>query len=141
MPCTENCQVYYCCANLALLEEISGGSLLLLLSHSVSLSGGGRGRLNLPAINQRNFVVVVLLLSGAPSEVLALKHESRILGQWSNPASGSRKSQACSPSAKQHRASPLPSWRNHIQGWMKVRESYSRALEQVPRRPLRSSVR
>ena len=29
-------------------------------------------------------------------EVLALKHESRILGQWSNPVSGSRKSQASS---------------------------------------------
>ena len=26
------------------------------------------------------------------SEVLVLKHESRILGQWSNPVSGSRKS-------------------------------------------------
>ena len=35
-------------------------------------------------------------------EVLALKHESRILGQWSSPVSGSRKSQASSPWAKQH---------------------------------------
>ena len=31
------------------------------------------------------------------AEVLALKDESRILGQWSNPVSGSRKSQASSP--------------------------------------------
>ena len=38
------------------------------------------------------------------AEVIALKHESRILGQWSNPVSGSRKSQASSPWAKQHRA-------------------------------------
>ena len=62
-------------------------------------------------------------------EVLALKHESKILGQWSNPESCSRKSQASSPWAKQHRVSPVPSWRNHVQGWMTVQESYSRALE------------
>ena len=35
--------------------------------------------------------------------VFALKHKSRILGQWSNPVSGLRKSQASSPWAKQHR--------------------------------------
>ena len=34
-------------------------------------------------------------------EVLALNQESRILGQWSNPLSGTRKSQARSPWAKQ----------------------------------------
>ena len=34
------------------------------------------------------------------SEVLALKHESRILRQRSNPVSGSRKSQTSSPWAK-----------------------------------------
>ena len=38
------------------------------------------------------------------AEVLALKHESRILGQWSNPVSGPRNSQASSLVAKQHRA-------------------------------------
>ena len=36
-------------------------------------------------------------------EILALKHESRILGKRSNPVSGSRKSQASSPWVKQHR--------------------------------------
>ena len=47
-----------------------------------------------------------------------LKHESesRILGQWSNPVSGSSKSQASSQCAKQYRIYPVPSWRNHIQG-------------------------
>ena len=35
-------------------------------------------------------------------EILALKDESRILGQWFDPVSGSRKSQASSPWAKQH---------------------------------------
>ena len=39
----------------------------------------------------------------AGPEVLALKHESRILRQWSNPVSGSRKTQASCPWAKQHR--------------------------------------
>ena len=39
----------------------------------------------------------------ASAEFLALKHESRILGQWSNPASGSRKSKTSSPWVKQHR--------------------------------------
>ena len=62
-------------------------------------------------------------------EILALKHESRILGQWSNPVCGTSKSQASSPWAKQHRAKPVASWRNHIQGQMNVRESYSLALE------------
>ena len=37
------------------------------------------------------------------AEILVLKQESSILGQWSNPESGSRKSQANSPWAKQHR--------------------------------------
>ena len=31
---------------------------------------------------------------------------------------GSWKSQASSPWAKQHRAEHVPSWRNHLQGWM-----------------------
>ena len=44
-----------------------------------------------------------LVVGMMTAEVLALKHESRILGQWSNPVSGSRKSQASSPWAKQHR--------------------------------------
>ena len=37
------------------------------------------------------------------AEILVLKHDSRILGQWSNPVVGSWKSQASSPWAKQHR--------------------------------------
>ena len=43
-------------------------------------------------------------LSFLPPEILPLKHRSRILGQWANPVSGSRKSQANTPSAKHHRA-------------------------------------
>ena len=39
---------------------------------------------------------------GSGTEVPALKHESRILGQWSNPVSVSRKSLASSPWAKLH---------------------------------------
>ena len=34
----------------------------------------------------------------SPSEVLALKHEIRIHGQWSDPVSGSMKSQASTES-------------------------------------------
>ena len=37
-----------------------------------------------------------------PPEILALKHESGILGQWSNRVSGSWKSQVSSLWAKQH---------------------------------------
>ena len=37
-----------------------------------------------------------------PSEVLALKHESMINGQWSDPVSGSMKSQASFPWDKHH---------------------------------------
>ena len=50
-------------------------------------------------------------------EVLTVKHESRIPGQWSDPVAGSRKSQASYPWAKQHCAI----MENHIQGrvrWM-----------------------
>ena len=35
------------------------------------------------------------------TEILALKHKSMILRKWSNPVSGSRKSQASSPWDKQ----------------------------------------
>ena len=38
------------------------------------------------------------------TEVLAQKHQSMILEQWSNPVSGAWKSQASSPWAKQYRA-------------------------------------
>ena len=41
--------------------------------------------------------------SSCKSEILALKHKSRILGQWSSPVSGSSKSHASSPWDKQHR--------------------------------------
>ena len=43
------------------------------------------------------------LLTHSLAEILALKQESRILGQWYNHVSGSRKSQPSSPWAKQHR--------------------------------------
>ena len=46
----------------------------------------------------------VNIAHGRSAEVLALKHESRILRQLSNPVSGSRKSQASSMWAKQHGA-------------------------------------
>ena len=49
-----------------------------------------------------------------PPEILSRKQEGRILGQWSNPVSGSRKSQASSTWAKQHIVKPVPSWRNHM---------------------------
>ena len=39
----------------------------------------------------------------ACTEVLALKQESRIIGQWYNHVSGSRKSHVSFPWAKQHR--------------------------------------
>ena len=70
-----------------------------------------------------------LQLAASP-DVPDLKHESRILGQWSNPVCGSWKSQASSPWAKQHRALPVLSRRNRIQGWMNVQESYYRNLDQ-----------
>ena len=59
-PCTKNCQVFCCCcSNWALLEEISGmGAGGRLTSQR---RRGGREGLNLPAINQRKFVVVVAL--------------------------------------------------------------------------------
>ena len=47
-------------------------------------------------------VVVIIILAHyciwqhAAAEILALKQESRILGQWSTPVFGSRKSQASS---------------------------------------------
>ena len=64
------------------------------------------------------------------SEVLALKHESRILRQRSNPVSGSRKSQ--NQFSMGHTAQSLTRsiMQKHIQGGMNVRESYSPALEQ-----------
>ena len=46
---------------------------------------------------------LIVGVGGRKAEILALKHESRILGQWSFPVCGSRKIQAGSPWAKQHR--------------------------------------
>ena len=63
---------------------------------------------------------MLMILDRSYAEILglALRHESRILRQWSNLY------------LVQGRAKPVLSWKNHIQGWMYVRESYSRALEQ-----------
>ena len=71
----------------------------------------------------------ILLAGRERPEVLALKHESRILGQWTNPVSGSKgRTKPVLQTAQI--LSPVPSWRNHMECWMNVRESYSRALEQ-----------
>ena len=64
-------------------------------------------------------------------EVLALKHESRIFGQGSNPVSGPRKSQASSPCAIQQSLTCSIMEKPHT-GLMDFRESYSHALEQGP---------
>ena len=61
-------------------------------------------------------------------EVITLKHESRILGQWSNPVCGFSMT-CCAVGLMENW---LGSSLNQIQGWTTVRESYSRALEQGP---------
>ena len=64
-------------------------------------------------------------------EVLALKHESRIRGQSSNPVCGSRNSVASSPWAKQHESNLF----HHVEtayrfGWMsKILLSHFRAKD------------
>ena len=73
-------------------------------------SGGAASENNAPFVRNLNpFLALqkgqlsqIVVFVFAP-EILALKHESRILVQWSNHAYGSRKSQASSPWAKQHR--------------------------------------
>ena len=47
-----------------------------------------------PSAGLRKNPEFITFVDDVESEVLALKHESMILGQWSNPVSGSRKSQA-----------------------------------------------
>ena len=69
-----------------------------------------------------NYYAAPSTLNDSVIEVLALQHESGKLGQWSNPVSGSRKSQASSPWAKQEKP--------HTGFSDNVREFYSRALEQ-----------
>ena len=71
-----------------------GGALVVLLDGLDSLRDGVLGQLPGQDEARRSLDL--------PAEVLALKQESRILGQWSNPVSGSRKSQASSPWAKQN---------------------------------------
>ena len=82
------------------------------------------------------------LLSEQGAELLALKHESRILGY--DPRTPKRMCQNSTLYLVQGRAKPVlhgpnsrvkpvPSWRNHIQGCMNVWESYSRALDQGTR--------
>ena len=66
------------------------------------------------------------------SEFLALKHESRILRHSSDPVCGF----SIMKQVRLWAVWPMENWLcsslNHIQGWSTVRESYSRALEQVP---------
>ena len=61
--------------------------------------GGARGRIN--QVMKPQFGVIKArdrkVSKSLGTEVLTLKHESRILGQWSNHICGSRKSQASSP--------------------------------------------
>ena len=67
-------------------------------------------------------------------EVLALKHESRILGHSSNPVCGFSMIEV--EKVRLYAVSPMENWLgsslNQIQGWTTVRQSYSRALEQRP---------
>ena len=63
------------------------------------------------------------------SDILFINHDSSTFRQSSNPVCGSWKSQASSLWAKQHRGKPVPSRRNHIQGWMTVWICYWHALE------------
>ena len=58
----------------------------------------------LPQLVRRDADVADAAVLGPVPEVLALKHESRILGQRSNPVYGSLKSQVGSPWAKQRQA-------------------------------------
>ena len=54
------------------------------------------------------------------ADILFPKHVSSIIRQSPNPVCGSWKIQASYPWQKQHRAQIVPSWRNHIHGWMNV---------------------
>ena len=91
----------------------------------------------LPQVNFRALQNLRMNKRANQSEILALKHESRIPRQWFNPVWGSRKSQASFPFSKQHIVQPVPSWKKHTQGWMNVRESYTRALEQETLEPMK----
>ena len=71
----------------------------------------------------------------AGPEVFALNQESRILGKWSNPVSGSRKSQASSPWAKQHRVpscSIMEKPHTGLDECPRILLSYSRARNSGP---------
>ena len=71
---------------------------------------------------------------GMKSEFLALKHESRILGQTSNPVCGISKMEQVRLCAVWLMENWLGSSLNQMQGWttVRVRESYSPALERGP---------
>ena len=66
------------------------------------------------------------------TEILALKHESRILRHSSNPVCGFSMMEQVRLCAVWPMENWLGSSLNQIQGWTTVRESYSRALEQGP---------
>ena len=63
------------------------------------------------------------------TDVLFLKHESRILRQSSNTVCGFSMMGQLRLCAVWPTKNWLDSSRNHIQGWMSVRESYYHALE------------
>ena len=75
-------------------------------------------------------VVLSLMRGKRGAKFLALKQESRILGHSSDPACGFSMMDHVRLCAVWHMENWLDSSLNHIQGWITVRESYSRALEQ-----------
>ena len=71
------------------------------------------------------------LLPTSKPDILFLKYACSILRQSSEPVCGLWKSQDSSLWAKQHRAWPVPSWRNHIQGWVTVWECCTHAYKKT----------
>ena len=81
--------------------------------------------------------IVAAIMNNSPllfslSELLALKHESRILRHSSNPACGFSMMEQVRLCAVLPVETWLGSSLTQIQGWTTVRESYSGALEQGP---------
>ena len=65
------------------------------------------------------------------ADILYLTDACSILRQSSYPVCGLWKNQASSLWAKRHRAYPVPSMRNQIQGWMTVLICYCHPLQKV----------
>ena len=99
--------------------------------HLASVYGYFTVEVSLPLSHDWDWVIEILFIPTALTEVLALKHESRTIGQWSNRVTGSRKSQAMGQTAQSLNCSIMEKPHTGLDEWPRILLSCFRARNSV----------